>query len=421
MTNGTTGSASTDGWEMQAYEDDFYILGREAAGDIIMYPANSEAMRIDSSGYVGINYTNPSLLGTLAVVQKASGKGIALVDATLADTLFLENNTSQSDIRNNTTKPIVFSPNNAERMRIDSSGNVGIGISDPSGVRLYTSAVGSGDVTVTRDQGVDGSDYHYLDTVVSPAENLVKFKSTGASNGGFTFNNSSSEYMRLDASGNLLVGQSTSTAPASSNIIGAAISPLGYISANRTSVSAEFGTQGDGDIVVFRDSGTAVGSIGSRAGVATNLILYPNSGNGSGITGAVNGIAPIDETGGIVDGHLDLGGASYRWKDIYLSGTANAANFNTTSDATLKTNVETLTGSLDKVKALRGVSYDWIESGGSEIGVIAQEVEAVIPDVVSTNDEGIKSVKYGNMVAVLIEAIKEQQAQIDELKAQLNS
>ena len=70
---------------------------------------------------------------------------------------------------------------------------------------------------------------------------------------------------------------------------------------------------------------------------------------------------------------------------------------------------------------MRGVSFDWIENGNSEVGVIAQEVEEVIPDVVSTNDQGIKSVKYGNLVGVLIEAIKEQQAQIDELKAQLNS
>ena len=99
----------------------------------------------------------------------------------------------------------------------------------------------------------------------------------------------------------------------------------------------------------------------------------------------------------------------------------NATNFNSTSDATLKTNVETLTGSLDAVKSLRGVSFDWIENGGSEIGVIAQEVEDVLPDVVNTNEDGIKSVKYGNIVAVLIEAMKEQQAQIDELKTQINS
>jgi len=98
----------------------------------------------------------------------------------------------------------------------------------------------------------------------------------------------------------------------------------------------------------------------------------------------------------------------------------NAPNFNTTSDATLKTNVETLFGSLKAVTALRGVSFDWIESGDSEVGVIAQEVEAVIPQLVSTNDKGVKSVKYGNMVAVLIEAMKEQQAQIDALTEKLN-
>ena len=70
---------------------------------------------------------------------------------------------------------------------------------------------------------------------------------------------------------------------------------------------------------------------------------------------------------------------------------------------------------------MRGVSFDWLENGGSEIGVIAQEVEDVLPDVVNTNEDGIKSVKYGNMVGLLIEAIKEQQAQIDELKVQINS
>jgi hypothetical protein len=78
--------------------------------------------------------------------------------------------------------------------------------------------------------------------------------------------------------------------------------------------------------------------------------------------------------------------------------------------------VETLTGSLDAVQALRGVSFDWIDNGGSEIGVIAQEVEAVLPALVNTNDQGIKTVKYGNMVAVLIEAVKELKAEIEELK-----
>ena len=96
--------------------------------------------------------------------------------------------------------------------------------------------------------------------------------------------------------------------------------------------------------------------------------------------------------------------------------TVTAANFNTTSDATLKTDISTLTGSLDLVSAMRGVSFGWLSGGPTEVGVIAQEVEAVIPELVSTNDEGIKSVKYGNIVAVLIEAVKELKNEIEELK-----
>jgi hypothetical protein len=162
-----------------------------------------------------------------------------------------------------------------------------------------------------------------------------------------------------------------------------------------------------------------VGSIKSRGG--QGLVL--NSENSYDLGLALNGtVAFYLNTTRFYpnsDNFADLGESSLRFKNGYFSGTVNAANFNTTSDATLKTNVETLTGSLDAVKALRGVSFDWIENGNSEVGVIAQEVEEVIPDVVSTNDQGIKSVKYGNLVGVLIEAIKEQQAQIDELKARL--
>jgi hypothetical protein len=106
---------------------------------------------------------------------------------------------------------------------------------------------------------------------------------------------------------------------------------------------------------------------------------------------------------------------------VTVTGTCTATNFNTTSDATIKTNIRTITGSLDLVKAMRGVRFDWLWNAKPEVGVIAQEVEEVIPELVSTDENGFKSVKYGNIVAVLIEAVKEQQEQIDALKSQLNS
>ena len=228
--------------------------------------------------------------------------------------------------------------------------------------------------------------------------------------------NGYTERMRIDSSGNLLVG-TTNLDPIGTLDTGMRIGD-GFFNINRTGASGFFGRSGsDGNILQFYKDGSTVGSIGTGGG---RPYFVANDGStGGGFKVDSTQFFPVDRTGATSNGVLNLGSSSARWKDLYLSGTANAANFNTTSDATLKTNVETLTGSLDAVKSLRGVSFDWLENGNSEVGVIAQEVEAVLPDVVSTNDQGIKSVKYGNMVALLIEAMKEQQAQIDELKAKL--
>jgi|GEM_PF-4934856 len=90
------------------------------------------------------------------------------------------------------------------------------------------------------------------------------------------------------------------------------------------------------------------------------------------------------------------------------------------SDARFKTAVQRLPQALDRVLRLRGVTYQWQpelhRDPRPQIGFIAQEVEAVLPELVSTDEEGFKSVAYANAVPVLVEAIKEQQQQIAELK-----
>ena len=88
------------------------------------------------------------------------------------------------------------------------------------------------------------------------------------------------------------------------------------------------------------------------------------------------------------------------------------------SDARVKDNVETIENALEKVNALRGVSYvrKDTDDKSRKLGVIAQELIPIIPEVVSKDQHGNYSVSYGNMVGLLIEAIKEQQKQIDELK-----
>lgn len=103
-----------------------------------------------------------------------------------------------------------------------------------------------------------------------------------------------------------------------------------------------------------------------------------------------------------------------------ITGNVTASGFFHSSDARLKENIETI-GGVAIISQLRGVSFDWKGSGTPSMGVIAQEVEAVLPSAVRTATDGTKSVDYDALIAPLIEAVKEQQAEIDALKAEIET
>ena len=92
--------------------------------------------------------------------------------------------------------------------------------------------------------------------------------------------------------------------------------------------------------------------------------------------------------------------------------------FGFTSDERIKTNIKTIENALDKTLLLRGVEYNdfRIEPERKRIGLIAQEVELIVPEVVRTDDNGMKSIEYQNLIGLLVGAIKDQQKQINELK-----
>ena len=109
-------------------------------------------------------------------------------------------------------------------------------------------------------------------------------------------------------------------------------------------------------------------------------------------------------------GNLDLDGA------IVAGG-----NITAFSDASLKENIEVIPNALDKVSQIRGVTFDRIDKDNvRQTGVIAQEVEEVLPEVVEENKDGIKSVAYGNMVGLLIESIKELKEENEKLRKRLD-
>ena len=158
-------------------------------------------------------------------------------------------------------------------------------------------------------------------------------------------------------------------------------------------------------------------------------------GDGSQLSGISAGLTVTDDT--------STNATRYILFDDATSGTISAINVSSTkltfnpstgnmvvggtvtanSDEKLKTNIKTIDNALDKVLSLRGVEYDRIDTGDHQIGVIAQEVEKIIPDVVYPKqpapDYETKSVAYANLVGLLIEAIKEQNVRIEELERKL--
>jgi hypothetical protein len=99
------------------------------------------------------------------------------------------------------------------------------------------------------------------------------------------------------------------------------------------------------------------------------------------------------------------------------TGYTYSVAFEATSDVNKKENVETISNALEVISQLRGVDFNWKESGLKSSGVIAQEAEKIVPHLVSTNSTtGTKSFNYDGLIGVLIEAVKELKAEINQLK-----
>jgi len=97
------------------------------------------------------------------------------------------------------------------------------------------------------------------------------------------------------------------------------------------------------------------------------------------------------------------------------TGELTCVDINTTSDMNLKDNVSTISNPCNILENIRGVQFNWKESGQLSYGLIAQELEQTLPELVGTNDSGLKSIRYLPLIGILLEAIKAQQAQIDQL------
>ena len=301
---------------------------------------------------------------------------------------------------------IYFSANSGEAMRIDSSGNVGIGTTTPGG-KLDVKGATSANNTIYLTNGNSGN-YANIIQARDSAGTLNASISFSSLDNSILFNQgaSNTERMRLNSTGSFLVGTTTSLLTNITATITRSFGP--------TSSSTAWADQ-MGPLVVYGDFGN--GSNSQQQSSALTVVGWSSLAGG---------------TGSIMRGWWSTNGPNLGTPvlQFQIASTGNVTNTNNSygslSDARIKENITDATSKLDGIKQLRGVNFNLKTDPKTlkQIGLIAQEVEQVFPAMVESDldaPDNMKSVKYSVLVPMLVKAMQEQQAIIESLKARLDA
>ena len=362
-------------------------------GDIIMSTksigadaASTERMRITSGGNVGIGTTAPSAY--LDVKGLADTAGVISLQLRSGNT---SNNFSSNQIT-------LGYANTAEyRHAIKSRHNSGAGAGNAIDFYIWNNSLNASDIATNPIMSIDTTNVGIGTT--APTEKLHVDGSTL-----ITYNNS---FQSTNSVGNKAILARVSPTSGiinyaeyatATNLNGFVIgSDDARVKGNITGDSLEFITNTSTRMTILSGGNVGINTTtpGSTLHVIGDVLIQ---------TGALGvGVNP-NATDGRIDASNDIVAFS-------------------TSDRRLKENITPIANALEKVRSLTGVEFDWKEETksvhgyeGHDTGIIAQEVQAVMPTAVRTNDSGYLSVRYEKMIALLVEAMKEQQAQIEELK-----
>ena len=530
--------STTGGWNTGQALGAIYGKRVDASNGYLRFDTRSsgttaERMRIDQSGNVGIGCTPNMKLN----ISHGDQDGLRFTAANTHETFIDFGDTDDNDagsIRyDHNDNSLAFRVNASERARIDSSGNVGIGVNNPlrkmhvvgdfavnEGTDQYYGIYMNGGES--NDPRILIGDWHNSSGSImwDSSENVLKIDSqhsTANRDIVFTGNDFATEYMRVNATG-LGIGTNSPAEKLTIKAAGDTSQELIKFRNNSNTEILSLGIDGSGD--GYLNFNSSPGVINTNAGdlkldpaadvkidgaslmIPATEKLYLDGGSDTYITeaspdlvdmyvgaehalriadfsntpyvyvpdnaylGAGSGIDFsirhdgthtyfVNNTGDMIFREQNAGSIQFtnisgteRLKidssgDVKITeslGIGVAASSTTgrldcsndvvafsTSDKRLKENIKPLDSALDKVLQINGVSFDWKAlteeekktihgNQGHDIGVIAQEVEEVLPEVVHTRDNGYKAVKYEKIVPLLIQAIKEQQKQIEELK-----
>jgi hypothetical protein len=353
--------------------DDLDIKVVSLGSNMKFFTVDTERMRIDSSGILLINSTSTAFSDKLYVNGDAYTTGGWRVGTAGTFVGKLINNGGKLTLMSDGSRDVqIGNDGNPSMLYVDTSAaNVGIGTTSPR----EKLDIAAGRIILDQD---------YQFTWANGTTNRARIY--GDSGNNFIVENGSSntERLRITSSGNVGIG---TTSPA----VKFEISESGAANLRLTSGVS------DGDDVAA-------------------VISFSNAAGSGGVQGRIENVATEDNN--TVFKFYNDSGTSAKMTLNPNGNMTIAGTLTQNSDASLKENVKEIDNALSKVKQLQGVEFNKIGNNKKEIGVIAQDVEKVLPELVLEED-GVKSVAYGNITAVLIEAIKEQQEQIEQLKKQI--
>jgi len=441
--------------------DDAYrgFIQYEHTANYMRFATNaSEAMRIDSSGNVGIGTTSidssdgrlklsaPSGASNVAGVALYGNNGSAYGGSNVARSKIESKHDGTAYGAN-----MLFYTNDTsnvyqERMRIDSSGNVGIGTTSPfSSARLQVNTGTNLNLAVQ------------TGTTETSGMKINAFNDAGSANIPLEINGSvmllktgETERMRIDSSGMLGLG---TTPPSDSHATWSQffIGQKGSVISEKLGSGGLFGTYVTDNLYVDNDTGAFAYRVANEASAylqeAATHRWYTVASGSAGAAATLSERMRIDSSGNLLVGttsaasgfklQVDGGAGNARYTNIDTGGSTfdqfrfngglvgsittngSTTSFNTSSDARLKDVTGEARG-LEVINELNPVAYNWKADGEADEGLIAQEVLDIVPNAVSGSEEEMYQMDYSKLVVHLVKGMKEQQAQIEALQSEIN-
>jgi hypothetical protein len=312
-------------------DNDGPILGSlDNADSLRMFTGSAERMRIDSSGMLGLGSTPPTdahaTWSQFFIGEKGSVFSEKLGSGGIYGLWLTDNDYIDADTGNHAYR----TTDEASAINLEAGNTI-----------FYRAASGTADAALTWSESmrIDSSGVVKLITANDTAgtEKFLTFGTNSFNRAGIKCTNAATydgslefytgnstdfdERARIDKDGNLLVGKTSSDLTTD----GFEVRPTGFVGVRTNGDPLYLNRKStDGAIATFAKDGTTVGSIQSRAGLVSTIILDPRSGSlGTGITGSGANLSPTNGSGTEVDARNDIGTSTYRFKDLHLSGTAN--------------------------------------------------------------------------------------------------